>query len=906
MRRNALEEQRKADRERYRADIERERRERAVEEALSQRRTISILTGTVATLGILLALFAWQYIVAENSKTQLAELNARAREDADIKQKGAEALLLAQQAGKEREALREAIRAAGSSRQKGRPVPSRVMQGLAAAVATPVQRPIVLRHSEPITVADFSHDGTRRAHRQPRPLRPPVGRRVRANDPQPRRARRRLSSRPASRSTTPASSPSAADRNARLWNASSGDLLETLQGPRRRQTPLRRRGRPFGTRALLATPTAPCAWSTSGSPSVIEPCAATPAAITAAAFSPDGLAPRDRLQRRQRPPVERRGPGACSGPRHAPPRRAALRRRVRLPERQAHRHDRRGPHRPPVERVRACTSPASPPTPAILGAVFSPRQRHRRHPQRRPQRDPVGRPERQGDRRLTGHTDAVLDLSFSGRQPPHRHRQRRHHRQASGRQPAATSSSSSATPTTCAWPGSRPTARACSRPATTPPPACGTAPAATSSPPSRATPPRSASAGFSPDGTRVLTSATTTPPACGTPRSATRSPRSRATARRSAWPASRPTAAASSPSATTRRPACGTPPPTTTMVSTLDGHTGPVSSVVFSGEGAGRMITLAEDDPTLRLWDSQTGARSTPARHAGPVLAATFSRDGARMISAGADDTLRVWEVDTGVELTDKACQGMHGRVDFAAISHPAEPSPSSPTAAATAPSSSPPAAASSTSTSSATPAPSPAPPSPPTATSSPPSPPTTPPSCGPPATATTSTPSTPAPAPSTASTSPATAPASSSPPPATPGSTPSTSTTAKSPRLRHPPGPLRRRPPRRFSSNGARIVTASSDNTAKLWVATPRLRAHRHPPRPLRRRLLRRLLPRRLASSSPPAATAAPRSIPTTLEAFFKKACEALRSHDDPDFNAVASTCGGPSTTPPGATPGT
>ena len=104
------------------------------------------------------------------------------------------------------------------------------------------------------------------------------------------------------------------------------------------------------------------------------------------------------------------------------------------------------------------------------------------------------------------------------------------------------------------------------------------------------------------------------------------------------------------------------------LVSTLSGHIGPVSSIVFSGEGAGRMITLAEDDPTLRLWDSQTGALLHAPRHAGPVLAATFSRDGARMISAGADDTLRVWEVATGVELTDKVCQGMHSRVDFAAL----------------------------------------------------------------------------------------------------------------------------------------------------------------------------------------------------------------------------------------------
>src|SRR5690606_34276478 len=85
----ALEEQRKAERERYRADIERERRERAEEGAVSQRRTISILTGTVATLGLLLALTVWQFVVAEQSKDQLSRMSERRSEDARLDRQGA-------------------------------------------------------------------------------------------------------------------------------------------------------------------------------------------------------------------------------------------------------------------------------------------------------------------------------------------------------------------------------------------------------------------------------------------------------------------------------------------------------------------------------------------------------------------------------------------------------------------------------------------------------------------------------------------------------------------------------------------------------------------------------------------------------------------------------------------------
>lgn len=660
--RKAIEEQRKADRERYRADIERERRERAEEGALSQRRTISILTGTVALLGLLLALAAWQYIVAERSKSLLADSNARNNEVADIERVGAEALLLAQQPGKEREALRMAIKAASRSMQKGRQVPPRVLQGLAAAVATPVQRPGVLRHAEAIVDADFSHDGTRvltasrdaSAH-----LWDAVsGRSIRVFDEHSGPVLKARFSDDDARIFT-----LSADRNLRLWNLSSGDLIDTHKffaggrfiaevAPDMRRAALSQSDRNLrlleldGSKRseLLRGHTSP---------------------LTAAAFSPDGLrlitACSDGSARLwsatdgRMVTVMRRHAGPVVGIVFAPD----GKRIVTIGEdRTARLWSEQGVH---IAGLTAHTG-------AILGAVFSgDNATVATHSE---DRSAIlwGAQSGKEIAVLSGHTDAVLDLSFSADS-------RRlvtasadttarvwhsggdlvvelightdHVRMARFSPDGARVLTASDDTTARLWNSTS-----------------GNVVATLEGHTAKVRIGR-----FSPDGARVLTVGDDN------------------TAR--LWDASLSNAIPtlkghSAPIRMARFSPEGSRIVTAsddktarlwdassvdyTHVATLTGHTGPVSSVVFSGEGAGRMITLAEDDPTLRLWDSQTGALLHAPRHAGPVLAATFSRDGARMVSAGADDTLRVWEVASGVELKDRACQGMHGRVDFAAL----------------------------------------------------------------------------------------------------------------------------------------------------------------------------------------------------------------------------------------------
>jgi hypothetical protein len=82
----------------------------------------------------------------------------------------------------------------------------------------------------------------------------------------------------------------------------------------------------------------------------------------------------------------------------------------------------------------------------------------------------------------------------------------------------------------------------------------------------------------------------------------------------------------------------------------LIGHQHAVRSASFSPDGA--HIVTASWDSTARIWDATTGQEIIALRgHKGPVSSASFSPDGARIVTASADRTACLWDATTGQEI---------------------------------------------------------------------------------------------------------------------------------------------------------------------------------------------------------------------------------------------------------------
>ena len=83
------------------------------------------------------------------------------------------------------------------------------------------------------------------------------------------------------------------------------------------------------------------------------------------------------------------------------------------------------------------------------------------------------------------------------------------------------------------------------------------------------------------------------------------------------------------------------------LVRTLIGHARSVNACVVSPDG--RRVVSASTDETLKVWDLDTGGvLATLQGHASAVTACAVTSDGHRVVSASEDETLKLWDLDTG------------------------------------------------------------------------------------------------------------------------------------------------------------------------------------------------------------------------------------------------------------------